>query len=122
MPNKPLSREAGYNLGRLILLGMFVQVLVIGYTFYDSHQGRVNLVNTQRKGCERSKLDRQDNADFQVAYTKYVNTLKAAGEVPKEVRAAAKEANKTYQRTAQSLTERSKINCKEVYPDVKFIP
>jgi hypothetical protein len=118
----PMSEKTAYNLARLILLGMFVQLLVIGYVFFQAYDQRVTLVDSQRHGCERGKLDRKDNADFQTAQTNYILVLTDTTSVGKDVKDAANVANKTYLRTSKSLTERSKIDCKEAFPDAQLLP
>lgn len=117
-----MSNNTIYNLGRLIILGMFIQLLVIGYVFLQGYDQRVTLVKAQRQGCERGKLDNKDNADFQTAQTDYITVLSNTTSVSNDVKAAAKKANETYRRTSDSLTERTKIKCEEVYPDASLLP
>lgn len=101
---------------------MAVQLLVVAYVFYGSYNGRVDLVKTQRAGCERSKLDRIDNAAFQRAHKKYIDKVVLAQSVKEDVKKAAREAVQTYNKTAADLTKRSKLVCAVVYPDATFFP
>src|SRR4051812_48597046 len=117
-----MSKESGYALGRLIIIGMVVQLVVISYVFYQSYQGRADVVDNQRAGCERGKLDRQDNADFQRAHAEYIRKVVLAESVKQDVKDAAYTALNTFARTSASLTKRAKINCEDVYPKVSLIP
>lgn len=117
-----MNEKTIYNLGRLIILGMFIQLLVIGYVFFQGYDQRVTLVESQRRGCERGKLDRKDNADFQTAQTDYITVLSNTTSVGKDVKEAANTANQTYKRTSASLAERAKTKCEDVYPDASLLP
>jgi hypothetical protein len=117
-----MAKETGRSLAKLIIIGMCVQLLVIGYVFYQSYQGRVDVVNSQRAGCERGKLDRTDNADFQRAHAEYIRKVVLAASVKQDVKDAAYTALDTFSRTSASLTKRAKINCEDVYPKVSLIP
>lgn len=108
MPRMP--HDIGRSLAKLILIGMTVQLLVIGYVFYQSYSGRVDVVESQRKGCKRGKLDRGDNAaGWRIAE----NARRADGQI--EV------ANK-YKKIASGLEKRSRIHCDDVYPKASFLP
>lgn len=110
MPNTPLTRRVGYHLAMLVLVGMIVQLLVIGYVFYQSYAGRVEVVQAQRLGCERGKLDRNDNAEgWRIAEA----ARRAQGEF---------EVARHYAHIAEGLEARSRINCHVVYPDAGVFP
>jgi hypothetical protein len=47
---------------RLVALQLLVQVLLIGLVLWSSYSARHNLVDSQRAGCERGKLDRAASA------------------------------------------------------------
>ncbi len=88
----------------LILIGLFVQLGVIGYVYISGKVRDHNLVSSQRAGCERSKLDRLTNAEgWRIAQ----EARKAEGQLD----VAAK-----YDSIATRLEERGKIKCKEVFP------
>lgn len=106
----------------LIVIGMFVQLAVVGFVFEQSYQGRVDLVASQRKGCARGKLDRQDNADFQRAQATYITKVTHAKSVQEDVKAAAREAVRTFNRTSKSLAERAQIDCTEAFPKASWHP
>lgn len=109
-------------LAYLIVLGMAVQLGVIGYVFWTGYQGRQTTVENQRAGCVRGKLDRVDNAAFQTAQRDYILKVTGAASVKEDVKEAAREAIETFDKTVSSITKRSLINCKEAFPDAKVIP
>jgi hypothetical protein len=63
MPQTPLTRHQGGLLVKMIIVGMIVQLSVVGFVAYSFYVGRENTATSQQKGCERSKLDRKDNAE-----------------------------------------------------------
>jgi hypothetical protein len=109
-------------LAKLVLIGLVVQLLVIGYVFYSGYQTHANNIRNQRAGCERNKQDRADSAAFQTAQTVYINKVTGAASVKEDVKRAAREARKTFDRTSASLTARSKIDCKKAFPDATLFP
>lgn len=117
-----MSREEGTKVVKLLLIGMCCFLLLTLYVAYSDYQGRKNLVVSQRAGCERGKLDRIDNAAFQRAHKLYIDKVVLAASVKEDVKEAAREAVQTYNRTADDLTRRSKINCGKVYPKASVIP
>ena len=117
-----MSNQTAYNLAKLALVVLGIQLCVIGYVFYQSYQGRVDIVRTQRLGCERGKKDRGDNADFQHAQKQYIEKVVLAASVKEDVKTAAREAVKTFERTSGSLSERALIDCQKAFPDAKWIP
>jgi hypothetical protein len=117
-----VTENTAYNLAKLALIVLGIQLFVIGYVFYQSYQGRLNIVTTQRLGCERGKKDRGDNADFQQAQKQYIDKVVLAGSVKEDVKDAAREAVKTFERTSNSLSERALIDCHKAFPDAKLIP
>lgn len=93
--------------GISVLLALLV---VISYVFYQSYQGRVDLVDAQRAACERGKKDRNANAEgWRIAEA----ARKADGQFTV--------ANK-YRRIASGLEARGRINCSEVFPKAGFFP
>lgn len=120
MPHIPKISDE--NLTKLVLSCMFCMLLVVVYVWYSSYQGRVDLVYSQRAGCERGKLDRIDNAAFQRAHKIYIDRVVLAQSVKADVKRAAREAVITYNRTAANLYRRSKINCQTASPKASLIP
>jgi hypothetical protein len=120
--NTTLTNETGRKLALLILIGMLAQLLVIGYVFYSAYERRVEMTGKSRVACERNKLDRADNADFQRAHTKYITSVTGAASVQEDVKRAARKAVVTFRRTSNSLTSRSKIDCKTAFPDPTLFP
>lgn len=117
-----MNHRTAMLLGVLILIGLVVQLGVIAYVGYSTYQGRKDTVKYQRAGCERSKLDRTDNADFQKAQSVYIRRVTRAVSVKEDVKIAAREARKTFKRTSASLGRRSKINCETAFPNARIIP
>lgn len=94
----------------LIIIGMFIQLLVIGYVFYSSYEGRKDLVASQRAGCKRGKLDRAANAEgWRIAEVARSSTGDYA--------VAAR-----YEIIAVGLEDRSAINCEDAYPKASIFP
>jgi hypothetical protein len=116
VPNSPMTRRVGRGLVVLVMIGMLVQLGVIVYVAKNGHDGRVNLIHASRAGCERSKLDRQDNADFQKAQSTYIRKVVLAQSVKPDVKQAARTARKTFKRTSASLSVRAQIDCKKAFP------
>lgn len=106
----------------LVVVGMVVQLGVIAYVGYSFYDGRKTTVENQRAGCERSKKDRTDNADFQKAHSTYIRKVTRASSVKEDVKEAAREARKTFKRTSKSLAKRSKIDCAEAFPKARLLP
>jgi hypothetical protein len=105
-----MTRSAGYNLALLVLVAMIVQLFVISYVFYQSYQGRLEVVYAQRIGCERNKLDRNDNAaGWRIAEA----ARRAEGQIGV--------ANQ-YAHIASGLEARSRIDCVKAYPNPGVLP
>jgi hypothetical protein len=122
VPYTPLTRRQGGRLARLIVVGMLLQGCVVGYVFYQSYVGRESVVDASRLGCERSKLDRKDNADFQWAQARYILKVSGAASVKADVKRAARTALKTFNRTSKSLERRARIDCKKAFPKAGLLP
>lgn len=117
-----MSPETGARVVKLVIGCLIVQLLLLGYVFYQSYEGRVDLVGAQRAACERGKLDRTDNADFQRAHTTYIIHVTDAQSVEEDVKKAARQAVKTFKRTSEDLSKRAKIHCAEVFPKASIAP
>lgn len=110
MPSPPITKHSGKMLTQLLLIGMVVQMLVVGYVFYQSYAGRTKLVHSQRAGCERSKFDRQANAaGWRIAEA----ARRAGGQIVV--------ANR-YRDIASKMEDRSRIKCDQVYPTAGILP
>ncbi len=105
-----MSNKNAYSLAKLILIGMAVQLLVIGYVFYQSYKGREDVVLSARAGCERGKLDRADNAaGWRIAQARALSQNQPGF--------AAK-----YDRISTNLEARSRINCTDKFPKAGLLP
>lgn len=112
-PEHHERRKSDRVLNKVVRLVIFIGlmlVLFVGYVFYQSYEGRVNLVDSQRAACERSKKDRSANAQgWRIAE-------EARRNEGQEVVALA------YSKIAAGLEERSQIVCDEAFPKASFIP
>lgn len=135
MPNTALTRGQGTKLARLIMIGFGVGILVIAYVVYQSYEGRVDLINSQRIGCNRGKLDRQANAEgWRAAEEARIASLALSSKITiNQARALVKQPRKPddppdltaawrYDRIAAGLEKRSRIVCEEAYPSASFLP
>lgn len=103
-------RALMFKMGALIVIGMIVQLSVIFYVFYAGYEGRKDLVNSQRAGCKRGKLDRGANAaGWRIA--------QSARMADNQFAVAAR-----YSQIAGGLEERSRIDCAKAYPKASIIP
>lgn len=102
-----MSEAVASRLAKLIIFVMLIQISVLGYVLYSSYEGR-------RNACVRGKLDRRDNADFQLAQNTFLLKIIEAPSVPDDVKEVAQEAVETVNRTSASLNERAEINCTKV--------
>lgn len=128
-----LSSKQGASVVKLLIAGMVCFLLLVGYVFFQAYQGRTDLVNSQRAGCERAKLDRAANAEgWRTAQTARLRTLAetmhisfdavkqvlkqkpSSGDLPDLV------AARRYDSIAAGLEDRSRINCTEAFPDAKI--
>lgn len=117
-----MTHETGANVVKLVIIGLSIQLLVILFVLYSSYEGRVRLVESQQRGCERGKLDRADNAAFQRAHTIYITKVTGAKSVKQDVKDAAEIAVITFRRTSANLAARSKIDCETAFPKASFLP
>jgi len=129
------TRSIASKMTKLIIAVMVVQLAVIGYVFFQSYKGRSDVVDSQRDGCDRGKLDRSANARgwrtaedarlATVAKTLHISAFDAKQLIRQKPRpndlpdlVAAREYNKT----ASGLEQRSKIKCKHVFPKAGLFP
>jgi hypothetical protein len=94
---------------RLVALQLLVQVLLIGLVLWSSYSARHNLVDSQRAGCERGKLDRAASArGWRIAQ----DARLAEGNVG---------VARAYAAIAGELESRSRLDCASVYPQPPLI-
>jgi hypothetical protein len=106
----------------LIVLGVGVLAALLVLILAQSYAGRVALVDSQRGGCERSKLDRKNNADGWTAHAAYIDNVTRAASVQEDVKRAARTAVTTYERVSRDLRRRSHIDCADVFPAPSLMP
>lgn len=110
MPETAMTRSTARSLAQLIVIGMAVQLAVIGYVFYTSYSGRSALVKSQRAGCERGKMDRAANGEgWRIAEF----ARRSSGQTQVADR---------YAKIAQGLERRAIIKCEVVYPKASLLP
>lgn len=123
------------RLVQLILIGFLLQLMVICYIFYQSYQGRVDIVHSQRAGCERGKLDRNANArswrkaerarlntvaeDLHISYAKAEKLITTKPSVSDSFDL---QAAREYDKTATGQEQRSRISCTKAFPKAGFLP
>jgi hypothetical protein len=135
MPNTPLTRRQGAGLAKMIIIGLLVQIAVIGYVFYQSYAGREEVVNSQRLGCERGKLDRKANAlGWRAAEQARIAEFATEQHlVPSEAKLWLNMphrpsdpysliAARRYDKIATGLENRGRITCAVVYPKPGLLP
>lgn len=99
-----------FKMGVLIVIGMIVQLGVIGYVFYSSYEGRKDLVTSQRAGCKRGIKDRRANGEgWRIAQSARIHD----GQIIIAGR---------YARIAGGLEERSRIDCAKAFPKASIFP
>lgn len=105
-----MTHDLGRKVISLLVCSMILQLGVIAYVFYQSYQGRVDLVSGQRAGCERSKKDRRKNSE--------------GWREAQKARVASNDFDvaKKYRNIADSLEERSQIDCSTAFPNARLLP
>lgn len=79
-----------------MILGMVSFLLLLGYVFFQSYQGRSDLVDSQRAACEAAKKDRMRLSDG----------WQKQGDYP----------------LAAYFERRSRVNCAEIFPKAGLLP
>lgn len=100
----------------------FLLTILFAYSIIQSYEGRVNLVDNQRAGCIRGKLDRSANAQAFRAQSTYLQLVLQAQSVRRDVKSAALVNQNTQDATATELEQRARINCSEEYPSPSLSP
>ena len=135
-----MTSETGRKLMKFAILVLLLFLLLTGVVFLQSiigrnhlaeasKQARSELVDSQRNGCERGKLDRGANAEgWRTAQTARMNTLAKDLDISyKEVEILLQAvpqaddppdlvAARRYDKIAAGLEKRSRINCAEAFP------
>jgi hypothetical protein len=107
--NVELTRQQRAILIRFVAT-MLVSVLALFVmTLLSSYQTRVAIVNTQRSGCERGKLDRSANAR---AWREAEKARTRDGDL---------DTAAIYKSVAEGLEKRSKLKCSTTFPDPPFV-
>lgn len=119
----------------LVLASFVLQLGGLSYVFYQSYQGRSELVTDNRAACERGKLDRGANAtgwrtaetarltstaellDISYVEAKALEKHELTPDDPPDLVAARK-----YDKIAFGLEKRSKIDCANAFPKAGLLP
>jgi hypothetical protein len=111
------SQEAYRALGKVTVGVVIVVVALSVAVWYTGYSGRVTMVENQREGCKRGKLDRAANARaWRAAEGARLNTA-GNPEEPASVRRSAADTARIYATVAASLEARARIVCRDAFPD-----
>lgn len=97
-------------------------VTIPALVLLQGYAGRAALVDSSRQACERGKLDRADNAAGWTAHRVYITHVTSAASVKEDVKSAAREANRTYERISRELTKRARLDCEKAIPAARLLP
>jgi hypothetical protein len=124
-----ISHGQAQRVTRLVIGCMLLLLVVIAFVAYSSYASRLDLVDAQRAGCERTKIDRVANAEgWRTAQTARMSTVAkemgiSVDEVKKLLDAKPKPgdlpdlvAARRYNKVASDLEGRSKLDCKVAFP------
>jgi hypothetical protein len=107
---------------RLFVAMIVVLAAVWLYTIGQSYEGRARLVDSQRVGCQRGKLDRLANAaGWWVAEQARIDTANDPQQEP-HARSSARLAAEQYGAIAAQLEARASIDCEHAYPAASLRP
>lgn len=101
---------------RLSGILMWGAIFFITFTLLTGWVARQEIVNTQREGCERVKLDRIDNAGGWRAAQRAREAAWRREHEREDLHAA-----RDYAARASRLEARSKINCEKAFEDADLI-
>jgi hypothetical protein len=114
------AQQVNEILAKLAIALIVLVVIALGMAWWSSYSGRQNVVDDQRRDCARSKLDRRANA---AGWRTAEAARRATAENPEiesaERRAAAIAASR-YKEVADALDARSRIDCREAFPDAQL--
>lgn len=130
-----MNDDIVHKLARLVVLCFVLLGCALAYSFVTGYQGRKDLVESQRAGCARGKLDRAANArGWRAAETARLSSLSreldityAAAEAMLVVKPHAVDhsdlvAARLYNDIAFGLEKRSRIDCLKEFPEAGLIP
>jgi len=108
--NDFLDRRTALEMVKLVIIGMLIQLGVMMFVWYSDYHQRSELVTAQRAACERSKLDREANAEgWRIAQV----ARKDTGDFIVSAR---------YAHIAFGLESRSRIVCADKFPKAGLLP
>lgn len=117
----PMRRVHAVDPSTIALIGLIVLMVGVWWTGYDN---RREIVEGQRIGCERGKLDRTANAEAFRGQSDYLNLVLEAESVQEDVKRAARINQAIQNASASSLESRTgdNLDCAEVFPAPPAIP
>lgn len=134
-PATPITNKQAGSIVKLIIAGMLMQLVLVGYVFGQAYDNRVEVVDNQRAACERGKLDRGANAQgwrtAQVARTKtlakemdisFAEVSQLLLQDPKAGDSPDLTAARKYNAIAEGLETRARIDCTVAFPDARLFP
>lgn len=130
-----MTNKAGSTLVKLTIAWVILFLILVGYVFFQSYQGRVDLVTSQRRSCELTKRDRAANARgwrteeaariIALAEARYISShaakqLITQDPMPNDLPDLI--AARRYNKIASNLERRSRIHCAQAFPKAGFFP
>lgn len=113
-------RATDLKLAKLVVIGMIVQLGVIGYVFVTDYHGRRDGIISAREGCERDKLDRKAAAELNDALLQSFDASQK--KVPKIRSKERLEAVERIRKSNDGLKLRAAIDCHKRYPAASLLP
>ncbi len=115
------KRDALKNLVKYMLA---LQIFLALFITWQSYEGRTKLVDSQRSGCERGKVDRTMISAAFEAQSDYLNLVLDAESVKKDVKDAALVNQSQQNKSATDLKSRTGLNldCTKAFPDASLLP
>jgi hypothetical protein len=105
---------------RLAIALIVLCAIALSMAWWSSYSGRQNVVDDQRRDCARSKLDRRANATGWRTAEAARRLTANNPEIETTERRAAAVAAARYKEVADALDARSRIDCREAFPDAQL--
>lgn len=115
-----LTKEQGSGIVKLLVAGMLCFLLMVGYVFWQSYQGRSDVVDNNRHSCEGGKKAVQALLVVnQSVYDAFKDTDERLGG---PISAKRKKAEKDLKDSLPILKKRAHRNCVKENPKAGLIP
>lgn len=106
----------------LCAAAVLLAVLLVALPLVAGFEGRMDVVEANRAACERSKLDRIDDAAGWTAHRDYIQNLTQAASIKEDIKREARVVIKVYERISVDLTKRSLVDCERENPPASVVP